>query len=348
MRKAQRLAQRRRLIVSTVAVAVAASVVGAGALVATDTLRIGGGTPPALADRAAPTTSPPTTAARRPDCRDHLTSDDPHRLWIGGDSLAGSLGPALGERAAGTGVALPTFDSRVSSGLSNPDFFDWPKHATEEMFRLDPEVVVFIIGTNDWRAPRPQQASDGQEPEWRREYALAIEDILDILDGEGDARPVYWIGAPPLQEDRKDQGARQINDVAREVIGRHRNATYVDEYDLFAVDGEYSATLPDDNGKNVRVRAGDGIHFTPAGGEVLSDAVFALLDDRCRLDEQADPDHPQKVTEAPGSGRAPGSGSGSGSSTSKPPATAPPTAPPTTSAPTTSPPITLLPPPPST
>lgn len=340
---ARRSARRKRALALTTAVVVGGFATGAGALVATDTLRIGGGTEPALAERtpSEPITAPRITAPPTLTCREPLTSDDPLRLWIGGDSLAGSLGPALGEQVADTGVVLPTFDSRVSSGLSSPDFFDWPEHATEELARLETEVVVFIIGTNDYTTPRQRPVDADGEPEWKAQYAAEVEEMLDVLNGDENVRPVYWIGAPTLQEDRKDSGAQQINDVARDVVEQHPEATYVDAYELFAgPDGGYAASLPDDDGDNVRVRAGDGVHLTPAGGELLGDAVFELLDERCNLGEQADPDNPQPVREAPGSGRAPGSGSGS--STTKPPATSPPTSPPTD--PPTSPPTTVLPP----
>src|SRR5438552_10883697 len=47
-------------------------------------------------------TSAGTAAAQT--CRAPLDPVDPLRLWIGGDSLAGSLGPSLGRRAGSTGV----------------------------------------------------------------------------------------------------------------------------------------------------------------------------------------------------------------------------------------------------
>ena len=58
-------------------------------------------------------------------CQPH--DAEPLKLWVGGDSLAGSLGPALGTLAGATGVVQPYFHSRVSSGLSNPSFVDWPR-----------------------------------------------------------------------------------------------------------------------------------------------------------------------------------------------------------------------------
>jgi hypothetical protein len=54
-----------------------------------------------------------------------ISHDDPMRLWIGGDSLAGSFGPALGQMAGATGVVKATIDYKVSSGLADNGIRDW-------------------------------------------------------------------------------------------------------------------------------------------------------------------------------------------------------------------------------
>ena len=63
-------------------------------------------------------------------------------------------------------MVAPQYDSRVSSGLLTPDFFDWPKHAQEQLAQLDPEAVVFVIGTNDanvWNS-QPRRPTTGSGP----------------------------------------------------------------------------------------------------------------------------------------------------------------------------------------
>src|SRR4051812_1560072 len=87
-------------------------------------------------------------------CRGALTADAPLRLWIAGDSIAYSVGNGLGKKAANTGVVAPVYESRVSSGLSTPTFFDWPNRVSQELPRVNPEVVVFVMGTNDWAVPQ--------------------------------------------------------------------------------------------------------------------------------------------------------------------------------------------------
>jgi hypothetical protein len=170
--------------------------------------------------------------------------------------------------------------------------------------------------------------------------------MLQILIGPGPVRrTVYWIGAPILKDTRMDAGASQVSEVAREVIARHPEATYVDAHALFAdASGKYTTTMTALDGKKVVVRAGDGVHLTPDGGDRLADAVMDLIDARCDVRGQAIAGVTQPViqtkgsTAIPGTGRSPSNGSRTGSGTT--PATASPTtaAPVTTSPPSTAPP----------
>jgi len=294
----------RRVLGSALALAVAAAAV----LVATDTVRLPRGAEPRLMPEAGALRDgggPPGAGAPAANARP-LSVDDPLRLWIGGDSLAGSLGPSLGEMTATTGVVKPVYNSRVSSGLNSPGFYDWPRHAAEQMVRYDPEAVVFIIGANDFPvvADRPL-GSDGR-PAWEAAYSTKVEQMLEVLTGSG--RDVYWVGAPVMRSDSLSSDVREINDVARSVIARHPEVTYVDSYDLFSDDGRYAVSLPNSVGVTERVRAGDGIHLTPAGGDRLAEAVYRLLDARWDIHAQTVAGHRQRVTEVEGSTRIPGTG----------------------------------------
>jgi len=300
----RRRARRRHLGITSAGIAMGVAAAVVIGLLLTDTLRIGGDRP-ALAERREPSTAPPTTVPSARACRSPLTSDDPLRLWIGGDSFAGSLGPALGEQAAGTGIVAPIWDARPSSGLADPSFFDWPAHATETLPDLDPEVVVFIMGTNDYTTPRSTPVDAAGEPAWKAMYSFQVAQMLDVLSDHGH-RTVYWLGGPTMRDPAIERGVVQINEVIESVVAKHKDAHYVDVHEIFAgPDGGWSATMPGENGKPVRVRTSDGVHLTPAGGDLLGRAVFERLAARCHLLDQADPDHPQKVKEAPGSSLVP-------------------------------------------
>jgi hypothetical protein len=361
-RRRDRKRQRARRVAGTVVGIVA---VAAVALIASDLIRLSGEDKPSLAGTVETTTIArsqaravtSTTGARH--CRP-LTPNDPLELWVGGDSLAGSLGPELGKLAGATGVVQPYFDSRVSSGLFDPGFFDWPDHAATEMTRLSPDVAVFIIGANDWAAV---------SGDWKDAYTAKVDSMMKTLVGSG--RTVYWLGSPTLQDEKMDQAVVQVNAVQQEVAKRYPQVHYVDTYKLFSdADGAFAYNLLDENGTLTTMRAGDGVHLTIDGADYLARQVYKLVDAQCGVTEQKVDGVTKPTIESEGSTQvAPNAGSGSNNSSGSgssgsgsanpsggsgtiqttPPATAPITAPPETTPPvtapaTTSPPVTTTPP----
>jgi hypothetical protein len=330
-RRHRRNERRRRKIRRVLGVVASCALFIGFVLVATDVVRFGGGDKPSLANTveagpgSAAAKATPSTIAARP-CR-ALSVSDPLRMWVGGDSLAGSLGPSLGTIAGATGVVQPYFDSRVSSGLSTPDFFDWPDHATTVLSDISPDVVVFIIGANDWAAADTAAG--------KADYTQKVDDMLNVLIGSG--RTVYWIGAPILRDEQMDAGVVQVDAIAAAEAKLHPEVQYVDAYKLFSdTDGMFALNLPDETGKVVTMRAGDGVHFTADGADYLARAVYKLIDTQCHVTAQQVAGQTKATIEAEGSTQvAPDSGSGSsGSGTgtvqTTPPATAPDTTPATT------------------
>jgi uncharacterized protein len=307
-RSRRRRIWRRSLIVGLAAVLLAAGTAYAvtGPLQHDDR---GGG----RASRSVPTSAPVAGTAAAQKCRAPLNADDPLRLWIGGDSLAGSLGPSLGERTGSTGVVQPVFDSRVSSGLLSPDFVNWPQHGADDMTLYNPEVTVFIVGANDAKN-LPEGAT--RDPGWRAQYSALVEEMLTVIGGNG--RAVYWVGAPVMADAAYSERVQGVNDVFREVAAKHPDVTYVDAYALFsAPDGTFASMLPVPGGKVARVRGADGIHLTPEGGDLLAETVFEHLDPACRITQQAVPGAVKPTIEAPGSSSVPGSRRGPPTATTR-------------------------------
>jgi lysophospholipase L1-like esterase len=253
------------------------------------------------------TSDPGQPQSTEPGHRD-LSSAQPLRLWIGGDSLAGSLGPALGEMTAATGVVQPQYDYRVGSGLMSGDI-DWLQRGQEQMDEVNPEVAVFIIGTNDARVYTDRDAAT---------YEQLTEKMMRTLAGNG--REVYWVNAPVMRDGDLDENVVKVDAIQRRVADRVPGVTFVDAHTLFADEkGEYQSSLPDETGDNVTMRAGDGIHLTGDGAHHLALAIYALLDPNWRISEQQVVGQTKKVIvsedsdAAYGSGGNGGSGSGSGS-----------------------------------
>lgn len=232
-----------------------------------------------------------------------ITHDNPMRLWIGGDSLAGSFGPALGQKAGATGVIDATIDYKVSSGLSDNGIRNWPEHAQQAMSDINPDAIVFIIGTNDASIVNSQDSNNDGVPDWQVSYGAKIETMMRAFVGDGHHRTVYWLGPPTLGDSTLEKGAYELGRFMKSEAAKFApDVVYVDTYRLFSdANGDYSRSLPDSTGVVKEMRISDGVHFSVDGANYLSDAIWKLLDKRWDVTAHADPSQPIAYTIAPGS-----------------------------------------------
>src|SRR4051812_8608515 len=222
-RRARR--QRMRRVAGGVASVLMLAAIVVAVLVVTGAMELpgAGSTVDAAATHPGSSSTTSSTTAARKHAHRNLSPDAPLRLWIAGDSLAGSVGPSLGELTANTGVVAPQYDSRVSSGLLTPDFFDWPKHAREQLASVNPEAVAFVIGTNDANVWSPQLADS---------YRFQTEAMMRELVGKKH-RTVYWVGPPVAKSSDLETGVKAVDAIAREAASKVKGVTYVDAHALF-------------------------------------------------------------------------------------------------------------------
>jgi hypothetical protein len=211
----------------------------------------------------------------------HPTSKRPLRIYIAGDSLSLEYGLALGRTAA----ASPTLemegnvDYHVSTGISRPDFFNWPVELAQQMAARKPDVVVFMVGANDDQA---LVAPDGHtyrpfSPGWQREYARRAGVVMDEVISTG--RSIVWVGTPIIGNAARSAGYHLMDGLVKQEAARRRGAFFLDSYPLFQDGkGAYQQYLPNASGQLVKMRADDNIHFERAGGEKLAAATVAILD----------------------------------------------------------------------
>jgi len=228
--------------------------------------------PPPPTTTKVPELAPTTTSVPR-----NPTPDDPVRLWIIGDSLVQAPGELLANLAAESGVLEATLDFKLVSGLTRPDFFDWPAHIETTVLHLDPEVIVAMFGGNDG-----QSVDVGGKilvkwtPEWLAWYRPRVAEAMGALEGDG--RHILWVGLPIMRNDTFTEHVRLLNEIYAAESQLHDHVLFVDIFDLFAdASGSYADYLTDDEGTLRLMRADDGAHFTTAGGQRLANLVYSMI-----------------------------------------------------------------------
>ena len=96
---------------------------------------------------------------------------------------------------------------------------------------------------------------------------------MDLLADTG--RYVVYVGQANMGTARFASWMFNVNQIIESAADKRKTVGYVDAWSLFSdAAGEYQAFLLDEAGVPTLYRAGDGIHFTFAGGQRLADAVL--------------------------------------------------------------------------
>ncbi len=221
------------------------------------------------------TTQPPEPELRTP------TAESPLRVWVGGDSMSQVFGQSLVAFIGETDLMTSTLDYRISTGLTRPDYFNWPAHLVTELERLDPEALVIMFGANDAQGIETPEGDIYQplEQGWIDEYRRRVAGTMDLLrDPDGD-RIVYWVGQPIMRSAGFSERMAGLNAIYQEEAASRPWVRYVDTYSMFANDaGQYEAFLPGLDGRVQDMRQGDGIHLSRAGGDLLARHVLDLIE----------------------------------------------------------------------
>ena len=209
------------------------------------------------------------------------------RVLLAGDSMiAGGLGLYL-EKDLRKELGYPVLRrGKTSSGLSRPDFFDWMDEAKRLVDEFEPQASVVMFGGNDVQGlylGHGEWIRFPEEQAWREEYARRVNAFCDIIAPQ--EQPIFWIGMPVMRPPKFHEKIKRVNVIYRAEMAIRPNAHFIDIWDMLSDgNGEYAHRIvvdppPEDGSKpkTVRVRAGDGIHLSPAGARIVADHVKAIV-----------------------------------------------------------------------
>lgn len=239
-----------------------------------------------VVDASTPVTAPPITDPPVTDPPDTgpPTPENKAKVLILGDSDAGTFGPYLMSLLEPNGVTESELFYKVSSGLSRPDFYDWPADLALRIPEEDPDILVVTFGGNDAQdilidgVSRPVDSD-----EWRAEYGRRVGEVMDMMIEGG--RTLVWVGIPNASEEGFTQRLEILRDVTlAEIEKRPGSVIYVDTWNRFAgLSGGYADYVIDPrDGQGKNVRASDGFHLNVTGAEILALDIARVVEDELR------------------------------------------------------------------
>lgn len=229
-----------------------------------------------------PTSSTSTSTSTTAPERRTPTASAPLQVAVIGDSMMQVLGQSIVNGAAGDDRVETSLEYRVSTGLTRPDYFDWPGRITELLATGPLDAVVVMYGANDAQG---MVLPGGSEPfgtqVWLDEYRRRVAWVMDTLVAGG--ADTYWVGQPVMRSDSFSARMASLNEVYASEAAQRDHVTYVDAWAVLSVDGAYTSHL-DGGGGPTSVRQSDGIHLSRAGGDRLAAVVLDEIRSDWRLD----------------------------------------------------------------
>ncbi len=230
----------------------------------------------AVGTTEAPDAATPTTVPTRPELR-RPTAADPLRVWVGGDSIVRDYGESFLRLAGDVPTVEAVLHYEISSGLTRPDYIDWPASLASDLEAHDPEAVVIMFGANDAQG---LIAADGttfeqvEEPGWQAEYTRRVASIMDQLQG----RLVFWVLQPPMRDGDFNARMRILNDIYRKQAASRPWIEIVETEPLFGdANGGYVELRELPGGGIEDLRQDDGIHLSREGADLLARHTLDLL-----------------------------------------------------------------------
>ncbi|HEV3282226.1 MAG TPA: DUF459 domain-containing protein [Acidimicrobiales bacterium] len=234
-----------------------------------------------------PTGPPGTPTSTIPALDQHPTAANPLRVLVMGDSIGIDLGQPLVADLSATGVATATLDGRIDTGLSRPDYFNWPAELGVDLANDRPRLVVVMMGAND---PQSLVGANGEgttaygAPGWSAGYGQRVSGLIGEANAAG--AHVLWVGMPPMARSDLNAGMQVLNSVVEAQVGTDpAGATFLASSAVLGdAQGNYTAYLPNSSGAEVNIRTPDGTHLSPDGGERLSQAVLTAMRSQLHID----------------------------------------------------------------
>lgn len=209
----------------------------------------------------------------------HLKVND--KVVFVGDSMMQGIAPYV-QKWLKSEYQLDGIDlSRHSTGLSNPQFFDWQNAVTQAFnTHKDLKLMIILIGINDARdLPNPNAnppIARFKTPDWEKIYLARVNEMVQAAK-KANAK-ILWLGIPHVKNPVLNEKMAYLDELLENELQKEKeHVLWLKTSDLLS-DGEkkYQENIVLD-GESVVIRANDGIHLNARGQQFMADYIASYL-----------------------------------------------------------------------
>lgn len=198
-------------------------------------------------------------------------------LVVGASSIQFAIGTELERR-------LPTYDGvsvrrfgQLATGLSRPDFFDWPKKIDTLSKRFKPDLIIANFGGNGAQPIHPGTADEARfkTEAWDVEYGKKVQEVVDVANKH--RADIAFLGMPNMRKERFAAKMRYLNRV-QEAAAQSAGALWIDTWAMSSTpDGKYRKSIQLGKKRGL-MRTSDGVHYRKLGARFVIDNVMQILE----------------------------------------------------------------------
>jgi hypothetical protein len=213
-------------------------------------------------------------------CAAFAAPAEPHApapdILVVGDSQAQGVAGALQRRYLRSKDFHVIDKSKIGTGLTSRSTYDWDAVVAQLATTEKASVAIVMFGANDRPPVRIKGVVDPSLSEkFSKSYGARVEKIVKSLR---DAKiNVVWLGDPVVKDADYSADMQMLNQVM-EPVAEKEGAQWVSLWDVgVGDDGTYNAFGKALDGQTKRLRADDGVHFTPNGYDLIAARLDPIL-----------------------------------------------------------------------
>ncbi|WP_239323520.1 DUF459 domain-containing protein [Snodgrassella gandavensis] len=216
-------------------------------------------------------------AARENSIKAAFTLTPTDEVFFAGDSLMQGVAPHV-QKWLSEDYGIKTINlSKQSTGLSYPSFFNWPQTIARTLdTHPHIKILVIFLGPNDpWDVPDPRNGSrfiSFASAQWESMYRSRIKTIMDTARQH--QVTVLWLTPPDMRRTKLNEQMVYLRELTADEVSRNHGYIVDTRAMLGSNDNGFNDTVTEADGKKVKTRSADGIHFTISGQKIIARNIF--------------------------------------------------------------------------